>query len=148
MKSDPPRKGRSSKSSQAKVSDPSGVPEKPNEASRPETGSSSAEGTTGHRVSEGTKPSRRDRDKQAKPPVRIVSDLPPEREVVPRGKQTRMSARADGQPASAGKVTPERIAQRAYELYQAGGCEPGREVEHWLEAERQLEAEQRGRREN
>ena len=148
MKSDSPKRGRPSRGSQAKGSDLSGALEKPSEASRLETGGSSAEGMTGHRDSEGTKPSRRDRSKQAKPPVRIVSDLPPEREVVPRGKQTGMAAGADSQPASGGKVTPERIAQRAYELYQAGGYESGREVEHWLEAERQLQTEQRGRREN
>jgi hypothetical protein len=59
-----------------------------------------------------------------------------------------MPVRVEGHPASAGNVTPERIAQRAYELYQAGGYEGGKEVEHWLEAERQLQAEQRGRRES
>ena len=31
-----------------------------------------------------------------------------------------------------------RIQQRAYQLYEAGGCEQGRELEHWLEAERQI----------
>ena len=30
-----------------------------------------------------------------------------------------------------------RIQQRAYQLYEAGGFEQGRELEHWLEAERQ-----------
>ncbi len=32
----------------------------------------------------------------------------------------------------------EAIAQRAYELYAASGFQHGRDVEHWLEAERQL----------
>lgn len=32
----------------------------------------------------------------------------------------------------------EAIAQRAYELYVAAGYQHGRDVEHWLEAERQL----------
>jgi hypothetical protein len=31
-----------------------------------------------------------------------------------------------------------RIQQRAYQLYEAGGFEQGRELEHWLEAERQI----------
>jgi len=32
----------------------------------------------------------------------------------------------------------DAIAQRAYELYASSGYEHGRDVEHWLEAERQL----------
>lgn len=34
--------------------------------------------------------------------------------------------------------TREQIAQRAYELYEQRGCEPGREIEDWLAAEREL----------
>jgi hypothetical protein len=83
---------------------------------------------TGRSGSVGTKPNRRAQDKQIKPPVRIVSDRSPEAEAIPEN------------------VSPEHIAQRAYELYAAGGYEPGREVEHWLEAERQLKAERRNRK--
>jgi Protein of unknown function (DUF2934) len=32
----------------------------------------------------------------------------------------------------------EEIEVRAYELYEACGCENGHDLEHWLEAERQL----------
>ena len=32
----------------------------------------------------------------------------------------------------------ENVARRAYELFQARGGEPGHELEHWLEAEREL----------
>lgn len=32
----------------------------------------------------------------------------------------------------------ETIARRAYELYCGRGCEPGREMEDWLQAEREL----------
>lgn len=32
----------------------------------------------------------------------------------------------------------EDVARRAYELFQARGGEPGHELEHWLEAEREL----------
>lgn len=39
----------------------------------------------------------------------------------------------------------ELIAQRAYALYEAGGYEQGKEVEHWLEAERQVKVETRGK---
>jgi hypothetical protein len=30
------------------------------------------------------------------------------------------------------------VARRAYELFQARGAEPGRDLENWLEAEREL----------
>jgi hypothetical protein len=145
MKSDSPKKGRSSRSTQSEVPGPSSAPESPQEVSKRESGGPSPEVTPGRRVSGGAKQrNRRDLSKQAKPPVRIVSDLPPKREIASRSEQAQPATRAAWQPASAGKVTAERIAQRAYELYQAGGYESGREIEHWLEAERQLEAEQRG----
>lgn len=35
-------------------------------------------------------------------------------------------------------LTKREIASRAYELYAQSGYPPGREVEFWLEAERQL----------
>jgi hypothetical protein len=35
--------------------------------------------------------------------------------------------------------TKREIATRAYELYAKSGHQPGREVEFWLEAERQLQ---------
>ena len=31
-----------------------------------------------------------------------------------------------------------KIRQRAYGLYEASGCQDGHDVEHWLEAERQI----------
>ncbi len=34
--------------------------------------------------------------------------------------------------------TKEAIAKRAYEIWLSHGCESGHDVEHWLEAERQL----------
>jgi len=34
--------------------------------------------------------------------------------------------------------TAEQIRQRAYELYLEGGCQPGKEIEHWLRAEAEL----------
>jgi len=34
--------------------------------------------------------------------------------------------------------TEEQIRQRAYELYLEGGRQPGKEVEHWLLAEAEL----------
>lgn len=35
-------------------------------------------------------------------------------------------------------VNAEAIRQRAYELYVEGGCVHGRDVEDWLQAEREL----------
>ena len=31
-----------------------------------------------------------------------------------------------------------RVAERAYQLYEASGCEPGRDREHWLQAESEV----------
>ncbi len=36
-------------------------------------------------------------------------------------------------------VSQERIARRAYELWESSGCPDGREQEFWFEAERQLQ---------
>jgi hypothetical protein len=36
----------------------------------------------------------------------------------------------------------ERIRDLAYRLWEQDGCPAGRELEHWLEAERRLSAEQ------
>ena len=35
----------------------------------------------------------------------------------------------------------EDIAHRAYELYTERGCEPGKDVEDWVKAEKELETE-------
>jgi hypothetical protein len=53
------------------------------------------------------------------------------------------------QPTTAAKQSPalkltptppphDAIARRAYELYEGSGCPPGRDVEFWLAAEREL----------
>lgn len=34
--------------------------------------------------------------------------------------------------------TNEKIRNRAYELWQAHGCEPGRDMDFWLQAEREI----------
>jgi hypothetical protein len=45
--------------------------------------------------------------------------------------------------ASESEVAPSAhdIAQRAYELYVEQGSRPGHDIEHWLEAEKQLREE-------
>ena len=97
-------------------------------------------------ASAASKPQRGDRGKKrAQPPIRIVTELAPERCIRSTGEQTKETEQADRQGAELPWGPRERIAQRAYALYEAGGYEQGKEVEHWLEAERQLEAETRGR---
>ena len=41
-------------------------------------------------------------------------------------------------PNGSAPVTDADIARRAYDLYVARGCEPGHDVEDWLQAERDL----------
>jgi Protein of unknown function (DUF2934) len=41
-------------------------------------------------------------------------------------------------PEAVGFVEPEAISRRAYELFQERGREPGRELDDWLRAEREL----------
>lgn len=36
----------------------------------------------------------------------------------------------------------ENIRRRAYEIYQARGCEDGHDLDHWLEAEAEIRAQQ------
>jgi hypothetical protein len=38
------------------------------------------------------------------------------------------------------EVSKENIARRAYELYTQRGCEPGKDVEEWTSAEKELGA--------
>ena len=53
-----------------------------------------------------------------------------------------MTTAADRAPKSgidAGSgITDADIARRAYELFLARGCEPGHQLEDWLQAEREL----------
>ena len=49
-----------------------------------------------------------------------------------RGRKGRRATRGTQDPAH------DDIARRAYELYERSGYTPGREIEFWLEAERQL----------
>jgi hypothetical protein len=41
---------------------------------------------------------------------------------------------------NAGTVKPDDVARRAYELFQERGGTPGRELDDWLRAERELKA--------
>lgn len=63
----------------------------------------------------------------------------------PRKRTTRKPTTTDATGTGVGTVeivvTQEQIAQRAHELSAAAGHPAGRDVEFWLEAERQLHAE-------
>ncbi|HSY98968.1 MAG TPA: DUF2934 domain-containing protein [Terriglobales bacterium] len=39
------------------------------------------------------------------------------------------------------ELSKEDIARRAYQLYMARGCEPGKDIEDWVRAERELAGE-------
>ena len=42
------------------------------------------------------------------------------------------------QPVSSPNDLHEKIAQRAYQLYEGGGCANGNDMDHWLEAEKEI----------
>jgi hypothetical protein len=44
-------------------------------------------------------------------------------------------------PQTANETRMNRIAQRAYEIYEARGGEHGKSLEDWLQAEREIDAE-------
>ena len=39
------------------------------------------------------------------------------------------------------KIPRELIAQRAWEIYRASGCQPGRDLQNWLRAEQEVKKE-------
>ena len=48
------------------------------------------------------------------------------------------AGRSTSRPIGSAPVTDADVALRAYDLYLARGCEPGHDVEDWLQAERDL----------
>ena len=51
-------------------------------------------------------------------------------------------AEAQEQDRSLDLTREEKIRRRAYEIYLERGGEPGHDLEHWLQAERELTADQ------
>lgn len=47
---------------------------------------------------------------------------------------------ASAEATASARPSEELIAQRAYEIYQQGGCQPGSELQNWLQAEAELTA--------
>jgi hypothetical protein len=63
--------------------------------------------------------------------------------VIARNKETRMKARRQEKAgnltgSSTSKSQREQIEERAYELWLAGGGAHGNDVDHWLQAEREV----------
>ena len=58
-----------------------------------------------------------------------------------RRSQSQYNAAATEEETILGKPTPEEIAVRAYEHFEAGGSQHGNHLEHWLAAEERLIAE-------
>ena len=59
--------------------------------------------------------------------------------MIAQGKEdTNMTNQRDSQQRETSTPASEDVARRAYELFQARGGEPGHDLEHWLEAEREL----------
>lgn len=56
---------------------------------------------------------------------------------MPQVKETAVRKRTK-KPSANVQFLHEDIAAKAYELYELGGREDGKDVEHWLEAERLL----------
>ncbi len=52
--------------------------------------------------------------------------------VDPKGAIGKLTMVPDGVPSQ------DRIRERAYELYEGRGCEPGRAEQDWLRAEREM----------
>ncbi len=57
-----------------------------------------------------------------------------------RVNESKTNGRTATPPSSAMQVAPppEKIALRAYELWQESGCPEGKQEEHWFRAEREL----------
>jgi hypothetical protein len=55
------------------------------------------------------------------------------------GVDAAAAAAEAGAATAAATIDHDRVAQRAYELYLARGCEQGRELDDWLCAEREMQ---------
>jgi hypothetical protein len=80
---------------------------------------------------------------QSRPsPTPRAADIPPVAQPAEDAVRAKEFAAGDrsGQAASS-RSTHERIAQRAYALFEAGGYQQGQALEHWLKAEREVSDE-------
>ncbi len=63
-----------------------------------------------------------------------------------KGKIETRSPTSAAQAAGAGELPAERVAARAYEIWQASGRPDGHDQDHWFQAERELRAAPASRR--
>jgi hypothetical protein len=80
----------------------------------------------------------KDQNESGRSPTRRAVDVPTRRQTPVGGEQSATVPAGLARNAEKSGQNRERIAQRAYELYEAGGYEQGRALEHWLEAEREV----------
>jgi Protein of unknown function (DUF2934) len=80
----------------------------------------------------------KDQNEKSQSPTRSTVNAPTRRQASIGGEEAATVPAGLARNAERSGRTRERIAQRAYELYQAGGYEQGRALEHWLEAEREV----------
>ena len=57
----------------------------------------------------------------------------------PTAEQTEDSASTPSAQQESSPIAENDIARRAYDRYLARGCEPGHDVDDWLDAERELQ---------
>ena len=79
------------------------------------------------------------RKKTAAPASRAARPAAPKRPAPAKSVAPKRPAPAKPVASQLPTPTKREIAVRAYELYARSGHQPGREVEFWLEAERQLQ---------
>jgi hypothetical protein len=58
-----------------------------------------------------------------------------------RSRALRLETGPERRAEAASVRLEDRIAERAYEIYVERGREPGRDLDHWLQAEKELAAE-------
>ena len=78
------------------------------------------------------------RKKTAAPASRAARPVASKRPTPAKPVASKRSAPAQPAASKLPAPTKREIAVRAYEIYAKSGHQPGREVEFWLEAERQL----------
>ncbi len=89
-------------------------------------------------------PARRRTDKKTDAPIGLASE-----QAVPEqtsaGQPAVMAAASPefARPFEAAELNPEEVRRRAFEIYCGRGCTDGSDLDDWLEAKRQLEAERR-----
>ena len=70
--------------------------------------------------------------------VTVGSSVTPTNRIAATRTTTTTSRPPKATGAARAKPTREQIARRAYEIWMDGGCPHGCDLDHWLQAEREL----------